>query len=82
MNSIAPPPNFENGPMDLDTILNSIEKTYLLAALEKSGGVKKKAADLLGITFRSIRYRLKKLGVDAGDNNGDDDEAEHAPESE
>ena len=28
------------------------------------GGVKKKAAQLLGISFRSFRYRLEKLGLD------------------
>jgi TP901 family phage tail tape measure protein len=32
--------------------------------LAAAGGTKKKAADLLGITFRSIRYRLKKLGLE------------------
>jgi hypothetical protein len=36
--------------------------------------VKKRAADLLGITFRSIRYRLKKLGVDYKDPEGDSDD--------
>ena len=33
-------------------------------ALERSQGVKKKAAQLLGISFRSFRYRLEKLGID------------------
>ncbi|WP_321390703.1 helix-turn-helix domain-containing protein [uncultured Desulfuromusa sp.] len=40
-----------------------MERTVLLQALEKSGGVKKRAAELLGINFRSIRYRLGKLGL-------------------
>ena len=51
---------------NLDLWLEDMERTVLLRALEKSGGVKKKAADLLGINFRSIRYRLSKLGI--GDN--------------
>jgi two-component system response regulator PilR (NtrC family) len=69
-----PAPDFTKGPIPLDTILGNVEKTYLLSALEHTGGVKKRAADLLGITFRSIRYRLKKLGVDYKDPEGDSDD--------
>ncbi len=68
-----PAPEFSNGPVQLDHVLGEIEKIYLLKALEHAGGVKKKAADLLGITFRSIRYRLKKLGVE--EETGEDGEA-------
>ena len=50
--------------MNLETYLDSIEKSFLLNALEMSGGVKKKAAALLGLTFRSFRYRLAKFGMD------------------
>ncbi|MBN22296.1 MAG: Fis family transcriptional regulator [Bdellovibrionaceae bacterium] len=59
-----PAPDFSNGFIDLDKILGEIEKTYLEAALDHTHGVKKKAAEILGITFRSMRYRLKKLGVE------------------
>ncbi len=55
---------------DLDAMLGSYERGLLLEALERSGGVKKRAAQLLGISFRSFRYRLEKLGLDessAGD---------------
>ena len=67
-----PAPDFSKGPIDLEKILGEVEKTYLMSALESAGGVKKHASELLGITFRSIRYRLKKLGVESGDG----DEAE------
>ena len=33
-------------------------------AMERCGGVKKKAAALLGVSFRSFRYRFEKLGLD------------------
>ncbi len=56
--------------LDLDAYLGEIEKSLLLKALERSGGVRKQAAALLGITFRSIRYRLSKFGL------ATDDEAE------
>jgi two-component system response regulator PilR (NtrC family) len=49
--------------LDLDAYLGAIEKDILLRALEKSGGVRKKAAEYLGISFRSIRYRLAKFGM-------------------
>ena len=45
----------------LDTILEEIERAYLKKALDCSNGSKNKAAELLGITFRSLRYRLDKL---------------------
>lgn len=60
-------PDFSQGPIQLEQVLEEIEKQYLIAALEATGGVKKRAAELLGITFRSIRYRLQKLGMDAGE---------------
>ena len=47
----------------LDAYLGGLEKDILLKALEKSDGVRKKAAGYLGITFRSIRYRLAKYGL-------------------
>ncbi len=50
--------------VSLDNILEEIEKAYLEKALECSNGSKNKAADLLGISFRSFRYRCSKLGID------------------
>jgi len=50
--------------MNLEAYLDGIEKRLLLQALERSGGVKKRAAELLGLSFRSIRYRLAKFGMD------------------
>jgi two-component system response regulator PilR (NtrC family) len=49
---------------NLDDLMNAFERDLLLAALARSGGVKKRAAQALGITFRSFRYRLEKLGLD------------------
>ena len=48
----------------LDTILEEIERAYLKKALDCSQGNKNKAADLSGISFRSLRYRLDKLTID------------------
>jgi two-component system response regulator PilR (NtrC family) len=51
------------GGMDLQSYLDGVERKFLTLALERSGGVKKEAAKLLGLSFRSIRYRLAKLGL-------------------
>ena len=50
--------------VELDSILTEIEKAYIEKALECCNGNKNKASDLLGISFRSMRYRLEKLGIE------------------
>jgi two-component system response regulator PilR (NtrC family) len=54
------------GGVDLNEVLASYESKLLRAALAQTGGVKKRAAALLGVSFRSFRYRLEKLGLDDG----------------
>ncbi len=54
-------------PIDLEGELARLEKDYLNRALAESGGVKKQAAELLGLNFRSFRYRLKKYGLQEQD---------------
>jgi two-component system response regulator PilR (NtrC family) len=48
----------------LDTILEEIERAYLKKALACSQGNRNRAAELLGISFRSLRYRLDKLDLE------------------
>jgi len=50
--------------IDLEAIVGELEQDLLLKALRRARGVRKEAARLLGITFRSIRYRLDKYGID------------------
>jgi len=64
-----------NGPatelaeaFSLERYLDEAERRYLLEALRKADGVKTRAASLLGLTFRSFRYRLAKHGL--GDAEG------------
>jgi two-component system response regulator PilR (NtrC family) len=57
--------------VNLDALLADYEKSLLLEALVPARGVKKKAAQLLGISFRSFRYRCEKLGLDGGDADSD-----------
>lgn len=44
--------------------LDAVEKNLILQALEKSGGNKTQAAKLLGITYDSLRYQIKKFGLE------------------
>ncbi|MBN2673531.1 MAG: sigma-54-dependent Fis family transcriptional regulator [Deltaproteobacteria bacterium] len=59
--SIIPAPNLnaQNG-IDLDATLSKVESQYIQKALQQTGGVQSAAAKLLGITVRSLRYRLNK----------------------
>ncbi|BBO67227.1 acetoacetate metabolism regulatory protein AtoC [Desulfosarcina alkanivorans] len=47
--------------VSLDTILEEIERAYIEKAMECTDGNKNKAADLLGLSLRSFRYRIDKL---------------------
>lgn len=56
-------PALDEGDIDLEKILEKIEKEYLCAALEMTHGMKTEAAAKLGLTFRSFRHRLHKYGI-------------------
>ena len=45
---------------DLDGVLGEVERRLVLQALERSGGVRTAAAKSLGVTLRSLRYRMQK----------------------
>ncbi len=45
---------------DLNEFLVSLEKVFIKKALQKSGGSKTKAAELLGLSNRELRYKLEK----------------------
>ncbi len=49
---------------DLEAQMEEIERRAILEALEKTRYNKTKAAALLGMSFRSLRYRIKKLGIE------------------
>jgi len=56
--------------INLDEAMAEIEGDYILKAMETAHGSKQRAARLLGITMRSLRYRLDKLGLKS---SSDDD---------
>lgn len=48
----------------LDDHVNRVEKQLILDALSKTGFNRTAAARLLGVTFRSLRYRIERLGIE------------------
>jgi two-component system response regulator PilR (NtrC family) len=48
----------------LDDYISNLERSAIVKALEESRYNKTAAARKLGITFRALRYKLKKLGID------------------
>jgi two-component system response regulator PilR (NtrC family) len=51
---------FPDAGFDLEQHVQHIEREYIAEALRRAGGVKVKAAELLGMSFRSFRYYTKK----------------------
>ena len=48
---------------DLEAHVKQIERGYIAQALQRAGGVQVKAAELLGMSFRSFRYYVKKYNL-------------------
>lgn len=51
----------------LDNVIEDVERKMIENALRKTGGNKTEAAEILGISLRSLRYRLSKLGMQEGE---------------
>jgi two-component system response regulator PilR (NtrC family) len=69
-------------PFDLEEHLESERRRIMGAALDRSEGVQTRAAERLGMTFRSFRYFAKKYGLTgtrAGDESEERDEEAFAP---
>jgi len=47
----------------LEQYLEEAERSLILQALERTGGNQTRAARLLGVSYRQLRYRSKKLGI-------------------
>ena len=56
-------PVIPDGGVNLEQYVQSTERNYILAALEASGGVGTRAAELLGMTYRSFRHYVKKYNI-------------------
>src|SRR5690606_19259027 len=52
------------GATDLGNQIESVQRQAIVEALERARYNKTAAAKLLGLTFRQLRYRIKKLGIE------------------
>jgi two-component system response regulator PilR (NtrC family) len=60
--------------LDLEAYLDAVRADLMRQALERSDGVQTRAAEVLGMSFRSFRYYARKAeitGGDEGDGDGD-----------
>ena len=78
LNSISPvganlgtEPTLPDAGIALEKVLEDFERGILIKALERTRGNRTEAARLLGVTFRSLRYRLSKLGITGGEGSGE-----------
>jgi two-component system response regulator PilR (NtrC family) len=60
---VAPADGLPAAGFDLEAHVKEIERGYIAEALKRAGGVQVKAAELLGMSFRSFRYYVKKYNL-------------------
>jgi two-component system response regulator PilR (NtrC family) len=59
----GPPDTLPASGFDLEAHVKEVERGYIAEALKRAGGVQVKAAELLGMSFRSFRYYVKKYNL-------------------
>jgi two-component system response regulator PilR (NtrC family) len=72
------PEEFFGKAVSLDAELEGHEKAIIVSALKRANGVQKRAAELLGINYRSLRHRLDKYDL-LGKNQSSIEESEQGP---
>jgi two-component system response regulator PilR (NtrC family) len=63
--------SFPEQGVNLERVVEEFERGIIIKALERTSGNRTEAARLLGVTFRSLRYRLSKLGITGADSGPD-----------
>jgi two-component system response regulator PilR (NtrC family) len=64
---IGPAPALPEAGLDLEKAVEDFERSLIIKALERTRGNRTEASRVLGVTFRSLRYRLSKLGISGDD---------------
>ena len=68
----APAAALPDEGIDLERVVEDFERSLIIRALERTGGNRTEAARLLGVTFRSLRYRLSKLGITGAEDKSEE----------
>jgi two-component system response regulator PilR (NtrC family) len=69
--ALGPAPGLPEAGIDLEKVVEDFERNLIVKALDRTRGNRTEAARVLGVTFRSLRYRLSKLGITGGDSAND-----------
>ena len=56
--------NIGESGIDLNAMVSAMERNMILKALEKAGGVRSKAAQLLGLNRTTLLEKMKKMGIE------------------
>ena len=70
------PAELPTGGFDLEDHLDDIKRSYMTTAMDQADGVQKKAAKLLGMSFRSFRYYLDRLDLRGKGSSAPDDDSD------
>jgi two-component system response regulator PilR (NtrC family) len=62
-NGASPAPALPEDGFDLEAHVENVERDFIVQALKRTGGKQSRAAQLLGMSFRSFRYYVKKYNV-------------------
>ena len=62
-NGATPAPDLPDDGFDLEAHVENVERDFIAQALKRSGGKQGRAAELLGMSFRSFRYYVKKYNL-------------------
>ncbi len=68
---LAASPTVPETGLDLERVVEDFERSIIIGALERTSGNRTEAARLLGVSFRSLRYRLSKLGITGADSGSE-----------
>jgi two-component system response regulator PilR (NtrC family) len=66
MGPMVAPAELPDTGIDLESEVDSVRRRLIEEALRRSGGRRMEAARLLGVSFRSLRYYIKKYGIRTG----------------
>jgi len=58
------PLEFGEAGIDLNEMVSAMERNMIMQAIEKAGGVRSKAAQLLGLNRTTLLEKMKKMGID------------------
>jgi two-component system response regulator AtoC len=63
--SPRPPPQTPEGTLSIKRATRALEENLIRAALERTGGNRTRAAELLELSYRALLYKIKDYGIES-----------------